>query len=114
METSKSFASSSNAKDSQIMEMLKQILHQLTVLSAGIGEITKIEQGKSKSHYTIDEVAAYVRRTAYTVRRWIKEKKICAERVSGTGPKGRLLIPREELDKLIHRGLGGSLPGNPA
>lgn len=62
-----------------------------------------------KSHLSVDECAETVGRSAYTVRRWITTGLIRAERVSGTGPRGRLLIPREELDRVIKQGRGESI-----
>jgi excisionase family DNA binding protein len=63
-----------------------------------------------KSHYTVEEIAEATARSCYTVRQWIKQKRIGAIRVPGTGPKGRLLIPREELEKLVATGLASQLP----
>jgi excisionase family DNA binding protein len=62
--------------------------------------------GKNKSHYTVEEVAKLTGRAPYTVRTWIKQGVLEATRVHGTGPKGRLLVPREELQKLVDHGLG--------
>lgn len=62
-----------------------------------------------KSHLSVDECAELVGRSSYTVRRWITTGLIRAERVSGTGPRGRLLIPREELDRVIKQGRGESI-----
>lgn len=65
---------------------------------------------RTKSHLTVEEVADLTGRAAYTIRRWIKEKRLKAQRVKGGGPKGRLLIPREELEQLIAGGLGSEVP----
>ena len=45
------------------------------------------------------EVAEMTGRSAYTTRRWIAERKIRAVRVQGSGAKGKMLVPREELRK---------------
>lgn len=78
-----------------------------------ISELREIKQAIAsarKSHYTIDEVARMVGRSAFTVRRWISEKRISASRVPGTGPKGKLLVSREELSKLIDLGRAENVP----
>lgn len=82
----------------------------LRQLRDAVEEIRSQLAGTSKSHFTVDEVAAMTGRVPYTVRSWIKEGRIRAERVAGTGPRGRLLIPREELKKLITQGHGESVP----
>ena len=43
-------------------------------------------------------------------RQAIIEGRIRAIRVSGTGPRGRLLVPREELQKLVGTGMAGEVP----
>jgi excisionase family DNA binding protein len=75
-----------------------------------VNEVRLTLQGQRKPHYTVEEVAELSGRTPYTVRRWIAEKRIAASRISGTGPRGRLLIAREELDTLIRSGLGTDIP----
>lgn len=66
-------------------------------------------QGVSKSHYSVAEIAQLVDRSEYRVRQWIKAGQLNATRVAGTGPRGRLLIPREELSRLVSQGRGESL-----
>ena len=63
-----------------------------------------------KQKLTVEEVAELTGRSAFTVRRWIKEGLIHADRVQGTGPKGRLIIDRSELDQLMTRGKTGNTP----
>jgi excisionase family DNA binding protein len=77
------------------------ILNVLAKIQAGQEEILARLSGTTKSHYRVEEVAEMMGRSAYTVRRWVQERRIDAVRVQGTGPKGRLLIPREELNKLV-------------
>jgi excisionase family DNA binding protein len=79
-------------------------------LDAAIGDLRAEIGGRRKSHYSVEEVAELTGRAAYTVRTWIKEGLIVATRVHGTGPRGRLLVPRDELLKLVERGQGTQVP----
>ena len=54
-----------------------------------------------KEFYSVEEVAQYVHRSPYTVRRWINEGKIKAVRIAGTGSHGRLHVPHDELLRLF-------------
>ena len=65
---------------------------------------------KRKDHYTVPEFGDLVRRSPYTVRRWIAEGRVKAVRVQGTGPKGRLLVPHDQLDALVVAGMGTEIP----
>ena len=55
----------------------------------------------SKEFYSIHEVAQYVKRSPYTVRKWILDGKIKAIRIAGTGTHGRLLVPHSEFLRLF-------------
>jgi excisionase family DNA binding protein len=63
-----------------------------------------------KDHLLVEEVAELTGRSAYTVRRWIAEGKLHAIRLRDGGPRGKLLIPRGELERLIATGKGGDMP----
>jgi len=62
-----------------------------------------LEQAR-KPILTVAEVARLVGRSDYTVRRWIAEGQLAATRVLGTGPVGRLLVRRDDLDRLLAAG----------
>jgi len=89
---------------------LQPVFDRLETIDHKMDEILALLSGTTKSHYPVEEVAQLTGRSDYTVRRWIKEKLIVATRIDGTGPRGRLLIPRCELEKLIRLGLGGTVP----
>jgi excisionase family DNA binding protein len=79
-------------------------------LKADLEYIRATLSARRKDHYTVEEVARLTGRSAYTIRRWITEQRLKAIRVSGTGPRGRLLVPRAELEVLIAAGLGDDIP----
>jgi excisionase family DNA binding protein len=78
-----------------------EIVARLNQLQETIFEILSRLDGTLKDPLTVDEFAELTARAPYTVRAWIKKGLLRAERVAGTGPKGRLLIRRDELKRLI-------------
>lgn len=87
-----------------------QVLGMLRTLEAKVDELRGLLSQHRKETYTIEEFARIVGRSEYTARRWVGEGKVKAIRVQGTGPRGRLLIPRSELDRLVAFGQGGDIP----
>src|SRR3954453_7163783 len=73
------------------LSALPAIVTGLVELRSDVAEVRRILTGRQKDHYTVEEVGKLTGRKPYTVRTWVKEKRIKAIRVSGTGPKGRLL-----------------------
>jgi excisionase family DNA binding protein len=65
---------------------------------------------RRKEHYLVEEIAELTGRSAYTVRRWIAERKLNAIRLRDGGPRGKLLVPRAELERLIASGKGCQVP----
>jgi excisionase family DNA binding protein len=81
----------------------------LPAILEAVVEVRELIAGRRKDLLTIEEVAEATGRSAYTVRQWVKQKRVNAIRVSGTGPRGRLLVPRDELRKLIDSGRGSQI-----
>jgi excisionase family DNA binding protein len=95
---------------SSLIPQVLVVLPLIPQILAVANDIRTHLSGMRKSHYTVEEIAEATGRAPYTVRTWHKRGRIRAIRVAGTGPKGRLLIPREELEKLVATGLASQLP----
>jgi excisionase family DNA binding protein len=83
---------------------------QLPELESKLTGLRELLSRRRKDHLVVEEVAELTGRSCYTVRRWITEGKLCAIRIRDGGPRGKLLIPRTELDRLIGGGKGGGIP----
>ena len=77
------------------------VLLELRHLRRDMDELVRYARGKAKTLLTVEEVAEEVGRAPYTVRNWIKNGKLKATRVDGTGPRGRLLVRREDVEALV-------------
>jgi excisionase family DNA binding protein len=102
--------SSSQFADAVSVERIDEMYGLLQYLKVAVEDIRGQLAAKHKSLYTVEEVADLVGRSAFTVRRWIAAGRIQAIRVAGTGPKGRLLVPRDQLNVLVADGLAGAVP----
>lgn len=85
-------------------DRLDLVLTQIEHLRRDIAEMKSRDASRRKSHLSVDEIADQTGRSAYTVRRWISLGRLEAVRVSGTGPRGRLLVPAEQVDMLLRSG----------
>ena len=79
-------------------------------LESGLADLRDRVESRTKAHFRVEEIAALTARAPYTVGTGIKEGRSAAIRIPGTGPKGRRLVPRQELEKLIECRLGAGVP----
>src|SRR5262245_53211033 len=91
------------ALESMLGELCAKRLASLENTLKGLQELLR---GRSKSHFVVEEIAQITGRSPYTIRRWVGEGKLHAIRLRDGGPRGRLLIPRTELERLIAAGRG--------
>jgi hypothetical protein len=82
-------------------EPLKHLVDVFERLDRKLTDLLARLSDKVKSNYTVEEFGELAGRAPYTIRTWIKQGRIQARRVQGTGPRGRLLIPREEVERVI-------------
>ena len=90
--------------------LLEKLIGKVESLEGILNELRQLFIGKRKDNYVVEEIATLTGRSEYTVRRWISEGRLKAIRVSEGGPRGRLLVPRAELERLISAGKGENIP----
>jgi excisionase family DNA binding protein len=91
-------------------ESMALMTGMLERLILAVDDLRASVQGRRKDLYTVEELAQLTGRAPYTVRRWIAEGRLAATRVEGTGPRGKLLVPGDQLARLLPQGLGAALP----
>jgi excisionase family DNA binding protein len=89
----------------ELGESTNQLAPILNQIRLALEDIRGTLAGSLKDWLTVAEVADLTGRSAYTVRRWITEGRLTATRVTGTGPRGRLLVARAQLARLVAAGL---------
>lgn len=92
------------------LDELASLRQSVIAMDRKIDSLCELLARQRKEHLTVEEVAELTGRTEYTVRRWVSEGRLKAIRLAEGGPRGRLLIPRSELDRLVAAGTGGSIP----
>lgn len=95
----------------ELLSSQQDLARDVAALRSAFSDFIDEIRGRTKPLLTVDEVARQTGRSAYTVRTWIANGLISAVRVDGTGPRGRLLIPRTELDRVVRAGRGGDVVG---
>lgn len=81
----------------------------LSEISKRLAHISSDLAGQIKPLLTVSEVADLTDRCEDTVRRWIRNGCLPAHKALGTGPRGRWLVKREDLDRVLEGGLGGDI-----
>lgn len=94
---------------SKVEQLFAHLQANMSKLASRLDQIHELVSGHSKEHLTVAEVAEMTGRSAYTIRRWISDGRLKASRVIDTGERGRLLIHRDELQRLIGAGRGENL-----
>lgn len=87
-------------------EMLERSERQQQELASINGHLA----GRTKPVLTVKEVANEVGRCEDTIRNWIGDGTLPASKMPGSGPRGRWLIKREDLDRIVATGRAGDLP----
>ncbi len=67
-------------------------------------------RANAKDFYKVEEFAQLAHRGTGKVRGWIARGSIESVRVAGKGPRGKLMIPGKELEKLFLGKLGVHVP----
>lgn len=98
------------ARLDEVERLVRDLARAMPRLNEQLGILVDRFGACQKQFLRVDEVAELTGRSAFTVRRWIKEGKIEATRISHGGPRGRLLIPRHQLQCIVRDGKGENVP----
>ncbi len=84
--------------------------YKIPSLEKKLEALRELLTSRRKEHLVVEEVADLTGRSAYTIRRWISDGKLKAIRLRDGGPRGKLLVPRSELERLVATGKGANVP----
>jgi excisionase family DNA binding protein len=90
--------------------MISELREKLPLMEDKIEKVRELFGRRRKEHYLVEEIAELTGRSAYTIRRWVGEGKLNAIRLRDGGPRGKLLVPRSELDRLVAASMGADIP----
>jgi hypothetical protein len=80
--------------DDERLERIERMLQQL------------VDRTTIKSHYTVEEFAALVKRATFTVRQWCNEGRIHAEKsMTRSGLCSKWIISHQEYERFQREGL---------
>jgi len=82
----------------QELQRLRLAIEKLNVSIAGLTD--QMEAERKKETYSVKEVADLVGRSAYTVRRWVREGTLEGIHPDGSNSSA-ILIPRRQVEALL-------------
>ena len=98
--------------DSELLfDLLEDLRQEVSDLRERVSEALTKMGALRRQYYSVNEVARLVGRSAYTVRRWLREGRLQGIKVIGDAPIQRdsrrapYLIPRDEVVRLLQRGV---------
>lgn len=91
---------------------VRDVLSQLGLLHQALTDLRDEMHDRRKPYITVREAAEQCGRSEYTIRRWITQGRVQASKVDGTGPHGRLLVARDDLERLLHPKPAPEAPGS--
>jgi excisionase family DNA binding protein len=91
-------------KEDRGEHLSEQVLALLQEVRGMFREILEHLKKKVKDWYTTKEAADQLGLAEFTIRRYARDGRLESLRVSGPGPKGRILLSRASLDAVMQNG----------
>ena len=87
-----------------VSALLKALIRIEVKLDRVQQELTALKNdGNEPEFITVSEAARILRRSPYTIRRWLREGELDGSKTT-SGSKGQYLIRRTEVDSLLRQG----------